>query len=102
MNWNYESTGAWAASASVTADDALLFWRVKIQKTGLFSCGESDSELAASGRLFTTAQEAMRDCESKDAALLNAHNICACGNELHPGVDDRLCRSCYAKKRASR
>jgi hypothetical protein len=101
MQWHYESVGVWVAKSGITADDALLFWRVKIQKTGLFSCSQSDNELDASEAQFATAQEAMDACATKESFLMNAHNRCACGNDLHPGVDDRLCRICYSKQRAS-
>jgi hypothetical protein len=95
MNWNYESAGVWVAASHMTADDAPRFWRVNIEKTGLFSAGQSDSELDASNRQFTTHHEATHDCELREMTRINGERKCACGLALSPGVDDVLCMRCY-------
>jgi hypothetical protein len=103
MDWFYESAGAWVATAQMTADDVPLFWRVKVEKTGLFSAGQSDSELAASGRQFTTYHEATSDCELREMVRIGSERKCPCGLALSPGVDNSLCLKCYkAKKKAER
>lgn len=66
MDWHYESIGVWVAAAKLSADDVPLFWRVRVEKTGLFSAAGSDSELVASSRQFTTYYEATSDCELRE------------------------------------
>ena len=73
MDWHYESTGVWVAKSRLTADGALLFWRVQIEKTGLFTAGNSDSELGPGGRLFVTHSEATQYCEMQELKIFQSY-----------------------------
>jgi len=86
----------------MTADGVPLFWRVKIGKTGLFSAGQSDSELGASARQFTTYCEAVSDCELREVTRIRGEQTCACGLALSPGVDNVLCLRCYKESKKAR
>jgi hypothetical protein len=68
MEWYYESAGVWVATARLSADDVPLFWRVSVEKSGLFGVGKSDRELESAGKLFETLAAAQADCEAKEQA----------------------------------
>lgn len=102
MEWFYESAGVWVATAQMTADGVTLFWRVKIGKTGLFFAGQSDSELDASSRQFTTHREAVGDCELREMTRVRGERTCVCGLALSPGVDNVLCLRCYNESKKAR
>lgn len=68
MKWYYESTGVWVATAGLSADDVPLFWRISIEKTGLFSTAFTDRELQVSGKQFETHKLAEAECERREVA----------------------------------
>lgn len=78
LEWCYESDGTWVAAARLTADGVPLFWRVRIEKTGLFSIGKSDSELFPQSRQFATHLEAVTYCE-----------LCERIREQHDAAEDK-------------
>jgi hypothetical protein len=99
MEWFYESKGVWVAAARIVADDVSLFWRISIEKTGLFSTAFTDSELQVSGKQFETYKAAVAECECRESARLRDEGRCACGGELHPGVDGTKCPECWKANR---
>ena len=101
MEWFYESAGVWVAQAGMVADEMLLFWRVSIEKTGLFFVGKTDSVLSPSGKQFATHREAVSDCESREAKRLQEDGRCRCGKDLHYGVDGTLCPECWKIERGN-
>lgn len=70
MDWFYESTGVWVATAGLSADDVPLFWRINIEKTGLFSTAFTDRELQVSRKQFDTYKSAEAECERQETARL--------------------------------
>lgn len=68
MEWFYESKGVWVATAEMLADDVPLFWRISIEKTGLFSTAFTDRELQVTGKQFETHAAAIAECEKREAA----------------------------------
>lgn len=101
MEWFYESKGVWVATAGLSADDVPLFWRISIEKTGLFSTAFTDSELQVSGKQFETYKSAEAECERRETARLRDDGRCSCGGELHPGVDGTLCPECWKAERGN-
>jgi len=68
MDWYYESAGVWVATAGLSADDVPLFWRISVQKTGLFSTAFTDRELQVSGKQFETYRAAEAECTQRESA----------------------------------
>lgn len=68
MEWFYESPGVWVAAAGLSADDVPLFWRISIEKTGMFSTVFTDRELQVKGKQFETHALAIAECEKREAA----------------------------------
>lgn len=101
MDWYYESTGVWVATAVLLADEVSLFWRIKIEKTGLFSTAFTDRELQVSGKQFDTYKAAEAECERREADRLRDDGRCACGGELHLGVDGTKCPDCWKAERGN-
>lgn len=71
MDWYYESTGVWVAAAGLSADDVPLFWRISIEKTGLFSTAFTDRELQITGKQFETHSAAVAECEHREILRAN-------------------------------
>ena len=64
LNWYYESAGRWVAqSEKMTADDCILFYRITVEKTGLFSLSKSDGILNVGSKMFATLKQAQLAAE---------------------------------------
>lgn len=69
-DWHCESAGRWAArSEKMSADDCILFYRITVEETGLFSLCKSDGILNAGSKMFATLKQAQLAAEAIESQI---------------------------------